>query len=231
MPRYPIDRATNFIVEEESWTVVEYDHTSVPGVIYLSLTEGKVNSIYDDLVNNIADTDKLANYTIDLPAEKQTFLVNDVINPSFTLIKNGSPVEMEVNLLPTDKKKTRLIDGQLVAVGEGETTIIIQLKDYPSISDTIDIVIGEPQQEFSGYIEGADKIRLDRIETYYLRGTADIIDNVEFSLNTNFAEIIDSEGNHCTIKANSKNLLGNFTLTATYNGVQYEKNISVIPLW
>ena len=48
MPRYPIDRATNFIVEEESWTVVEYDHTSVPGVIYLSLTEGKVNPFYDD---------------------------------------------------------------------------------------------------------------------------------------------------------------------------------------
>ena len=41
MPRYPIDRATNFIVEDESWTVVEYDHTSVPGIIYLSLTENK----------------------------------------------------------------------------------------------------------------------------------------------------------------------------------------------
>jgi hypothetical protein len=62
MPRYPIDRATNFIVEEESWTVEEYDHTSVPGVIYLSLTESKINTIYDDVKNNIADLDKLAQY-------------------------------------------------------------------------------------------------------------------------------------------------------------------------
>jgi len=67
MPRYSIDRATNFIVEEESWTVVEYDHTSVPGVIYLSLTENKINSIYDDVENNIADLDKKARYDIVLP--------------------------------------------------------------------------------------------------------------------------------------------------------------------
>jgi len=67
MPRYSIDRATNFIVEEESWTVVEYDHTSVPGVIYLSLTENKINSIYDDIENNNADLDKKARYDIVLP--------------------------------------------------------------------------------------------------------------------------------------------------------------------
>ena len=64
MPRYPIDRSTNFIVENESWTTIEYDHTSVPGVIYLSLTENKINSIYDDVVNNIADTDELAHYEL-----------------------------------------------------------------------------------------------------------------------------------------------------------------------
>ena len=37
MPRWSIARSTNFIVEDESWSVVEYDHTSVPGIIYLSL--------------------------------------------------------------------------------------------------------------------------------------------------------------------------------------------------
>jgi hypothetical protein len=47
--------------------VVEYDHTSVPGVIYLSLTEGKINTIYDDTINNIADLDKLAQYNLELP--------------------------------------------------------------------------------------------------------------------------------------------------------------------
>jgi hypothetical protein len=64
MPKYPIERATNFIVEEESWSLIEYDHTSVPGIMYLSLTENKINSIYDDVENNIADLDKLARYEL-----------------------------------------------------------------------------------------------------------------------------------------------------------------------
>jgi len=67
MPRRPIDRATNFIIEEESWQLIEYDHTSVPGTMYLSLTENKINIIYDDVENNIADLDKRAKYELLLP--------------------------------------------------------------------------------------------------------------------------------------------------------------------
>jgi len=67
MPRRQIDRATNFIVEEESWQLIEYDHTSVPGTMYLSLTENKINTIYDDVENEIADLDKRARYELVLP--------------------------------------------------------------------------------------------------------------------------------------------------------------------
>jgi len=67
MPRRQIDRATNFIVEVESWQLIEYDHTSVPGTMYLSLTENKINTIYDDVENEIADLDKRARYELVLP--------------------------------------------------------------------------------------------------------------------------------------------------------------------
>jgi hypothetical protein len=67
MPRRVVDRATNFIIEEESWQVIEYDHTSVPGTMYLSLTENKINLIYDDTQNKIADLDKRAKYELVLP--------------------------------------------------------------------------------------------------------------------------------------------------------------------
>ena len=43
----------------------------MPGTIYLSLTENKINMIYDDLVNKVADTDKLANYKLLVPSEPQ----------------------------------------------------------------------------------------------------------------------------------------------------------------
>ena len=143
MPRYPIDRATNFIVEKESWTVVEYDHTSVPGVIYLSLTEGKVNPFYDDLENNIADKDKLANYQLDMPELTQIFHLGDHIKPIFTLTKNGKPCNEEVELISEDKKIVRLIDDELIAVGKGEVTLIARLKNYSSIQKSIVIKVGE----------------------------------------------------------------------------------------
>ena len=57
------------------------------------MTEGKINSIYDDVENNIADTDKIANYELSIPEEKQNFAIGDIINPTFTLTKNGIPID------------------------------------------------------------------------------------------------------------------------------------------
>jgi len=43
MPRREINRGTNFIIEDEGWQMVEQDFTSVKGILYMSLTESKVN--------------------------------------------------------------------------------------------------------------------------------------------------------------------------------------------
>lgn len=231
MPRYPISRATNFIVEEESWTVVEYDHTSVPGVIYLSLTENKVNIIYDDLINNIADTDKLADYNLSVPAEIQNFAVGDIIQPSFTLTKDGIPFSAEVNLLPTDKRFARLIDGALTAVGEGETDIIIQLKEFPTITNVLHITINSEEQAFSAYIEGPSSIKLDRMARFILKGTQSLTKPVIFTLDTTLASIVETGEDYCIVQANRKNILGDFMLSATYDDIEYTKNITVSPLW
>jgi len=234
MPRYPIDRATNFIVEEESWTVVEYDHTSVPGVIYLSLTEGKINKIYDDVEENIADMDKLAKYQLLIPPLTQIFHLGDHIKPTFTLTKNGQTCNEEIEWISGDKKIVRNIDGELIAVGKGEVTLTAQLKLFPDIVNSIVVVVGEneEQQEFSAYIEGPDTIRLDREATYRLVGTSDINEEVVYILNDlTFATIVSQNDNKCVIHGNAKNKLGTFILTATYKGQEYSKAIRIIPLW
>lgn len=232
MPRYPIDRATNFIVENESWSVVEYDHTSVPGIIYLSLTEGKINLIYDDTENNIADLDKLAQYQVILPENEQIFAVGDVIVPTLTIMKNGIPYKAEYNLLSTDKKIAKVIDGELKAVGTGTVDIIVQLKEYPDIQKTISITVSAAEQEFSAYIEGPDKIRLGRKGTYILVGTEAIDGQVIYGISNNsIAKIISVTNNSCEIQANEANILDSVILTATYDGKEYTKNISIIPLW
>ena len=234
MPRYPINRATNFIVEQESWTVVEYDHTSVPGIIYLSLTEGKINSIYDDVENNIADLDKQAVYDLIFPPLTQIFHLGDHIEPTFTLNKNGKPSDEPIILLTSDKKIVRQIDDQLIAVGKGTVDIIAQLKNYPNINKSITITVGETEevQEFTAYIEGPDKIRLDRKAIYTLKGTSEITSDVEFNIDNNaLALAISTDKDKCLIHANANNKLGVMTLTAIYNNQEYSKIIQIIPLW
>ena len=234
MPRYPIDLATNFIVEKESWTVIEYDHTSVPGIIYLSLTEGKINEIYDDVDNNLADTDKLAVYDLSIPPLTQIFHLGDHINLVYTLTKNGSPCDLQTEFLTSNKKIVREIDGELIAVGRGVVDIIVRLKDYPDIKQTITINIedAEVEQVFSGYIEGADKIPLARKSTYIFKGTKELDAAIDFQLaETTLASILSTEGNTCIVLANKKNQLGTVVLNATYHGQIFSKEIKVVPLW
>lgn len=231
MPRYPIDRATNFIVEDESWNVIEYDHSSVPGVIYLSLTENKVNLIYDDLVNDIADTDKLAQYELSVPAEPQIFMVGAAISPVFTLTKNGIPSEEEIELISTDVSIVKIIDGELKAVHEGEVDILVRLKKVPNIESTVHIVVSNNIENESAYIEGAAKLKLDRESTYKLISTSEIDSVVQFSLQSDVAKITAKTNDSCTIKANDKNKLEKFVLIAEYKGKTYTKEIQIIPLW
>ena len=231
IPKKDIERGTSFIVENESWSMVEYDHTSVPGIMYLSLTEEKVNYIYDDLENNIADKDKIANYEILLPNEIQNFNVGDEIVPIFTISKNGQPFETEVTYISTNKKIAKIVNGKLTALKEGKVSIVIQLKDYPEFHKEIEINIGE-KPIFNAYINGESAIKLDRKSRYELISNSPLDKNVTYSLSDeNLAFIIDADSNYCIIQANSKNKLGKVILTAIYDGVEYSKEIKIAPLW
>lgn len=233
MPRFPINRSTNFIIEDESWNVIEYDHTSVPGTIYLSLTEGKINLIYDDTENNIADMDRLAKYELLVPETAQIFNLNNEIEPQFTLVKNGVPINEPYDLISTNTALAKIIDGKLKAIGVGEVEIIVQLKNYPFIKKSLMINISEGNKEFSAYIEGADTIKLNRKGYYKLLGTDEINGTVVFSIIDDYHCVnrYEVDNNECTIYANDKNILKPFTLCAEYNGNTYTKVINIIPLW
>lgn len=232
MPRREVDRGTNFIIEDEGWQLIEYDHTSVAGIIYLSLTENKVNLIYDDLDEDIADTDKLAQYRIDLPPLTQHFSIGQEIAPVFTIFKNGLPIELELKWKSDNKAVVRIIDNKPTAVGEGEVTIIPYLDDPQIEFSGISIIVDGAETEFSAYLEGNDSIRLDRYCTYTFVGSSAIDGEVTFSLaETELASIVKVTETTCTIHANTKNKLGEITLIAAYNGIEYTKLIKVVPLW
>ena len=58
MPYQPIEKSTEIILYDEAWELIEYDRVSVPGTIYLSFTESKVNELRDSVQEQIANIDK-----------------------------------------------------------------------------------------------------------------------------------------------------------------------------
>lgn len=231
LPKKDIERATSFIVEDESWSVVEYDHTSVPGIMYLSLTEEKVNYIYDDLENNIADIDKRAIYEISQPEEIQNFKIGDEVNPIFNITKNGKPIDLETIRIPKDKKIVKFVNGKLIAQKAGETLIVIQLKDFPEIYQSIKINVGE-EPSFYAYIKGDSIIKLGRQAEYEFICNAYVKDNIHFSINDeSLAKVLRTFEDTCVVRANAENRLGKVVLSAEYNGITYSKDIKIVPLW
>ena len=199
--------------------------------MYVSMTEEKVNSLTDDIKNDLADLDKLAKYSIIVPAEPQCFKVGEEIAPIFTVMKNGSPLYMVTEIEPLDKNMVRREGEKIFGVREGQTKIRIRLKDFPEIFVDEDIKIGL-NEEFAAYIAGKATIRLNRTEVYELYSNQEIIGDVSYSLNDDaLAAIVNVENNKCYIKANSKNKLGTLTLFASYGGKTYEKEIKITPLW
>ena len=176
MPYYPIDRATNFIVQDESWHTIECDFTSVPGTIYISLTENKVNLIYDDLVEDIADIDRRAKYTLQVAEDSQHVSVsNEPLKLHFTLSKNGIPYteetqpELIYSVAQCSEQYLKVKDNQVYALAAGEAVLLVKVaKDTEMTPLEYNLIINEtPLMNY--YIEGPDKIRLDRIGRYYLK--------------------------------------------------------------
>lgn len=233
MPNIVVPKGTRFVVNDECWLMVEYDNTSVEGILYMSLTEEKMNLLNDDNISDIADVDKIAVYKIVKPETAQTFSVGEEINPIFTIMKNGLPTEdMDVDYFFSDSSAIGYINGMPVATKSGSIELQIRLKKFPNISDTIPLIIGE-RKAFSAYIDGQDKLKLNRSAEYSFIASEALAENVVFSFpaNEKLATIVSVKDNKCIVKGNANNKLGKVVLTATYKGVEYTKTIQISPLW
>ena len=242
-------RGITFIIENEGWTIIECDWTSVEGIAYMSLTESKVNYQYDDRVIDVAEVDRL-----NFPTLQAVYNVGEEIVPEFT---NGTFNEWEIVLIPPED--TTLVqmnpaNKHWVAQNPGQLVMKMRLKNYDkdnvnkAITKEFEITLNESANEDALFIAGDDSIRLDRYVVYTLKNedTNAVVENaVTFSVvNNNENEIIslvtlapayDSNDQpipqSCVLHANAKNKLGEVTLTAVYNNKTYTKTIKVVPLW
>ena len=231
-----VNRGTNFIIEDESWKMVEADFTSVQGILYMSLTENKVNLQYDDLNVDVADTDKLL-----FPTLEPVYSVGDEIIPNFT---EQTLNEWQIVLVPEDNQTIVGFNnnGRLVALNPGSTVIKMRLKNHgaedarKAVTKQFEIVVNASAADEPAYIYGPDKVRLDRYANYYLALEGQENNVLEAPLSIINGEDLgtlayDNDHAFYVLHANNKNKLGKLTLSANYNNKTYEKTIEIIPLW
>ena len=228
-------RGINFIIENEGWVVIECDWTSVEGIVYMSLTESKVNYQYDDRDIDVADTDRYK-----FPELPTIYKVGDMIMPQFEV---GTLNQWEIELIKPDT--CDFINDNFVATAPGQCIITMRLKNRPAVTKEVEIIVNATEQEFVAYIDGPDQLRLDRYGTYILKGNVPIeSENVVIRIQEDptakkkpsdyatIAQDADKEGNTIFIlHANAQNKLGKLVLVATYNNVEYTKTVEIVPLW
>ena len=158
-------RGITFIIDDEGWTVIECDWTSVEGIVYMSLTESKVNYHYDDRDVEIADLDRYK-----FPALPTLYKVGETIVPQF---EEGTLNQWEIEL---QSSNTSIINGisddpkqkwfsELHANAVGTCFVTMRLRNKPAVFKEIEITISEINEDIF-YIKGTDEVRLDRQDIY-----------------------------------------------------------------
>ena len=241
-------RGITFIIENEGWQIIECDWTSVEGISYMSLTESKVNYEYDDRIIDVAETDRYK-----FPQLPILYRKNDLIIPQF---ESDTLNQWEIELSSSDITVAKGISdnpaqewfSELHAENPGQCIVTMRLKNRPAVTKTVEITVNTEEEEFIGYIDGPDKLRLDRQDVYSLKGNIPIDEatvSMAIQLDTSakrppsdygvLTQKLDDNNqlvpNQYILHANAKNKLGTLVLVATYNGIQYTKTVEIVPLW
>lgn len=231
-------RGITFIIENEGWQIIECDWTSVEGIAYMSLTESKVNYQYDDRDIDVAETDRYK-----FPELPTLYKVGDTIVPQFEV---GTLNQWEIELIKPED--CDFIDSNFKAIAPGQCIITMRLKNRPAVTKQVEIIVNAEEDEFIGYIDGPDTLRLDRKGVYMLAGNTAIRD-AEVSMEivedetaknppsdyAKLSQVLDDNNepipNKYVLHANAKNKLGKLVLVASYDGNNYTKTVEIVPLW
>ena len=226
MPYQYIRKNTEIIVFDEAWRLVDYDKVSVPGVIYMSFTETKVNDLTDDLREQLANADKKQIWKINAPNELY-LSVGDTLKIDYTISKDGL-ILTDNNISPEIMPGQGFIVNEFGEIIANEPCDTLVMVSYENALHTIQIHIGEAKP--IGFISGDDYIRITQSAEYELV-IPRLTGVLEFkSSNPKLAQV-ETNNNICKVITNKKNKLGTFTLSVEYDGVKYEKEIKIISLW
>ncbi|MCK9482527.1 MAG: hypothetical protein M0R38_12365, partial [Bacteroidia bacterium] len=148
LPYQLIKNEQRFIINSEAWRVVERDLVSVNGILYLSLEEDLIDSFDDDIVNNIADSGKLNDSTIDIGIDTlslevgESFIFNPILYKDGKLISDAS---FAYTVL-TGSTFISMVGSSVSGVKLGTATIEVYLIGNEELKTSCSITVVETSQ-------------------------------------------------------------------------------------
>lgn len=245
--RKNIKLGQKFILDNTAWFVVESDYLSVKNILYLSLTEDKIDRYCDDVENNLANFVDLDKFVIDIKDKKITLNKEQ----EYTIMKK---IYLNGNLCENEKIKIDIIEGAnlieindfpekenkaiIIAKNYGKAVIRLSMEDNNKIYEDIIIEIKENAEESKHLIiDGDNTIKWGRTKIYSVKS---VINGIEETIPATF-ELLDdnkiisnfeSNQRSAILTANSNNQIGTVILRATTEDNKViEKEIRIISLW
>lgn len=232
-----------FIISGRAWIVIDYDITSVPGVMYVSLTEDKIDRIDDNDILGIAEYDGLNSYTIETVENN----IEVVLNTDYLLFPkiryNGELVEtatLQYKIVDELTALATIINGGVKISGLrlGATSITISLVQEPTVVLQLPIVVVAASTESIKYvISGPDFLKLGTTGNYVLyeaTNTEIVLPITTFTFDKNGYLTGSIADGVLTLKANTQGITGAVLLTITTverPDITVTKTISIKSLW
>lgn len=238
-----IDVNKRFIMSGRAWIVVDYDITSVPGVMYVSLTENKIDRIDDDSILGIAEYDSLNSYTISTIEDNiEVVLGTDyLIYPR--VCHNGELVEnigLQYEIVDELTAVATIINGgvKITGIMAGTTSINISLAAEPTVALQIPINVVATTTKAKEYgVLGNDTLKLGlstQYALYEINSTEATIPVTSFTVDKPTYVSGAITNGILVLTANEVGLTGDVMVTLTNSGppeVSAVKTITIRSLW
>lgn len=231
-----------FLIDSRAWIIVEYDTISVPGIMYISLTEDKVDRQQDNLALAVANYDELNSYTIELTTSDIEVVMGTNYN-IFPIVKYKGQVlsTAQVGYEIVDEtvaSATNIIGGaQISGITIGATSLRISLEGANVYLDVPLVVVASGTKTPECVISGPDIIKLGMTGEYVLYE----VTNTEEQLAIN-SFTADKTGyvtgtianGILTLTANVEGLVGSVIISLIHDGppeLTALKTITIKSLW
>ena len=236
--RANIQIAKRFILDETAWSVTETDYISVKGIIYLAMTEDKLDNYQDDIPNDIADVYELNKFTLTIPDSTIDLGIGNEYNLTGQIYLNGNAYSSDIVVEILEGEEYISIDSDLKITGiaEGTVKLRISMEENNEINQEMEInVVTGAASVVSYELLGDTSIKWGRTKIYQM---VEITDGVQVPTNAIFT-IEDNNkllknyqinNNSITITAGSDDI-GEITIKAEVSGTTYEKIVNVVSLW